>query len=76
MSIAAGTTGPPLLPLLLLLFGADVSAELPAVAVADTGRLDPDPTLVVPAFEEPRWGPYSGPRCPATSARRRALSGI
>jgi hypothetical protein len=39
MSMAAGGTVPPLLALLLLLFGADVSTELPAVAAIDAGLL-------------------------------------
>jgi hypothetical protein len=39
MSTAAGGTVPPLLALLLLLFGADVSTELPAVAAIDAGLL-------------------------------------
>jgi hypothetical protein len=49
MSIAAGGCTPPLLARLLLLLGAEDSAELPAVAATESGALlDP-----ADAFAEP-----------------------
>lgn len=76
INIAAGGTTPPLLPRLLLLLGADVTAELPAVAAADTGLLEPDTAFELPMtpVRAARCAAHSAPRCAMPSARRRALS--